>query len=161
MESKFKVGDKVRVVKDYGSGYDPTDIVGRVGVLEEWTDIGIDKVDHPFQVILDGNAEADYVNKVELVESLELINPLEVDEAEILYGGTVKMKKPETELEKNALALAKKEAIEEEIKVKAVGYKDTMRNFITESHTAKRHQAKADEYADVLGITDEEKKELL
>ena len=152
----IKVGDILKQIEHCSNGENP--IVKVIGV-------GVNSVEHNHKgettgqdcAFEDGKANICFERTDELFEGVDSIpkvdntNPLEVD----------KMKKPETELEKNALALAKKEAIEEKTKEKAEGYKATMRSFITESHEAKRHQAEANKYADVLGITEEEKKELL
>jgi len=70
------------------------------------------------------------------------------------------MKKPETQLEKDALAKAKKDTVTRAIDIKALDYEAEMKNFISYQKEADRNQAKADELADTLGITKEERKDL-
>ena len=72
----------------------------------------------------------------------------------------VQMEKPETQLEKNALAEAKKKAIEQEIGNKAVGYENAMKEYISLERQAQSYRKKADELAEKLGVTVAEKKEL-
>ena len=71
-----------------------------------------------------------------------------------------KMKKPTTQLEKNALKEAKKEIIATAVEKKSVTYKLAMNDFMYNENKAQMYREKADKQRDILGITDKEMKEL-
>ena len=70
------------------------------------------------------------------------------------------MKKPETQIETDALKKAKKDVVDAEIDSKASAYREIMRQYIELEKNAQRYRKEADELADVLGITKEEKKQI-
>ena len=71
-----------------------------------------------------------------------------------------KMEKPETQLEKDALASAKAEVVKQQIEQKSVAYKSAMNNYLFNEREAQRFRITADELAEVLVITTQEKKQL-
>jgi len=101
--------------------------------------------------------ECDYVDMAALTR---VVRALYININHEFGTEETKMEKPNTQLEKNALAKAKADAIEKETEIKAQQYGSAMKEFIQVEREARSYRKQADELKDKLGITTNEMKEL-
>jgi len=175
-EPKFKIGDKVRKIKDgcfvvakngtigvvkgVGDMYiyvDFNDGKGNWGLtpdmLEPVKESSTQWVDAPKPDTL-------YMQGQNISFSWE---PGESEDYGINFWITnkeKKMEKPKTKLEIEALKKAKEEAIEQEIAERQAGYKRTMDEYICAVGDFNKAKKKVEELEDILQIKDAEKKQL-
>ena len=147
-----RVGDTVRIVKYWENKPDEHD--GQIG-----TPISLARVPYSYYMRLSEGGKV-LTNQIELVER---------DTKSTLRGyyesRGVKMseelKKPETTLEKNACKKAKEDAIKEATELKAADYKVSLLQFVDAEKRARTARKEANEIAFKLGLTPQEKKELI
>lgn len=161
--TEFKVGDRVKVINNdiIGGGYCNIDIgiIYRIEKNEIFLRDGEDNSEHyacPFNSknleLIDTKSTKDTPYGISVDYGIDKTN--EVKQMS-------ELKKPETTLEKNACKKAKEDAVKEAIELKAIEYKQNVEDWANQERLAKRYRKQANELAEKLGLTTQEKKELL